>query len=218
MSQKATKKRKRKIQRDVTEVWTERLLRRQNKLIKAGDDKGLRKLQLGRFICLMRLNAGRTQQEAADLAEIGRCQWNRIEMGHVLPHLSTVEKIAEAIRTDLSRLKERAGFAGPKVPLDVDHAFKRFRTSIEHSSYTVQFLIDMCLLWQEFKAEEFGIPKKFEVDIRIPQVVAFVKTRLPITQQLHLAVEIVKSFSEQERRLEEFDYPGFVQLIDRRIS
>jgi transcriptional regulator with XRE-family HTH domain len=155
MPKKANKKRKRKIQREITEVWTERLLKRKHKLIKVGDDEGLRKLELGRFICSMRLNEKRSQQEAADFAEIGRCQWNRIEMGHVLPHLSTLEKMADAIRTDIWRLKERAGYAGPKMPLEVDHAFRRFRTSIEHSRYTVEFLTDMCLLWQEFKAEEF---------------------------------------------------------------
>lgn len=218
MPKKATKKRKRKIQRETTHVWTRRLLARKDKLIKAGDDKGVSKLELGRFICSMRLNEKRSQQEAANFADIGRCQWNRIEMGHVLPHLSTLEKIAEAIRTDISRLKERAGYAGPNVPLDVGNAFRRFRTSIEHSRYTVQFLTDMCLLWQEFKAEEFGIPKRMEVEFRIPQAVAFIKTRLPITQQLELAVAVVHSFSPQEWRLERFNYRGFVQLIDRRIK
>ena len=166
---------------------------------------------------MMRLNAGRSQQEAAESSEIGRCQWNRIEMGHVRPHLTTLEAIAEAIRTDVSRLKERAGYTGPKVPLDVGRAFRSFRRSIEHSHYTVQFLVDMCMLWQEFKAEQFGIPKRLEVDFRIPDAVTFVKTRLPITQQLQLAVAIVDSFSPQEWRLEEFDRAGFIQLIDRRI-
>lgn len=192
-------------------------MKRKNKLIMAGDDEGVRKLELGRFICLMRLNADLSQREASENADLTRAAWNRIEMGYSLPRISTLQQIAEAIRTDVSRLKERAGYAGPRVPLDAGHAFRRFRTSIEHSSYTVQFLMDMCLLWQEFKAQEFGMPKAFEVDFRIPQAVAFVKTRLPITQQLQLAVAIVESFSPQEWRLEEFDRPGFIQLIDRRI-
>jgi transcriptional regulator with XRE-family HTH domain len=215
---KATKKRKRKIQREITEVWTERLLKRKHKLIKVGDDEGLRKLELGRFICSMRLNEKRSQQEAADFADIGRCQWNRIEMGHALPHLSTLEKIAEAIRTDISRLKERAGYAGPKVPLEVGQAFRRFRTSIEHSRYTVEFLTDMCLLWQEFKAEEFAVPKRLEVNIRIPEAVAFVKTRLPISQQLQLIFAVGDSLSPQQWRLEGFERRSLIQLIDQRLS
>lgn len=218
VSKKASKRRKGKIQREITEVWTERLLKRKHKLIKAGDDEGLRKLELGRFICSMRLNEKRTQQEAADLADIGRCQWNRIEMGHVLPHLSTLERIAEAIRTDIWRLKERAGYAGPKVPLEVGPAFRRFRTSIEHSRYTVEFLTDMCLLWQEFKAEEFGIKKRWEVNFQIPEAVAFVKTRLSVSQQLQLIFAVGDSFSPQQWRLEGFDRRSLIQLIDQRLS
>jgi transcriptional regulator with XRE-family HTH domain len=220
VSKNSARKRKRKTQdQDPVNphVWTKPLLRRKHKLIKAGDDEGLLKLNLGRYICNMRLSQDWSQEEAATRADIGRGQWNRIEMGHVRPHLNTLESIADAFHTDVSRLKERAGYAGPKVPLDVGHAFRRFCKSIEHSRYTVQFLMDMCLLWQEFKAEEFRMPKSLEVDIRIPEVVSFVRTRLAMSQQLQLAVELVDGFSVQALRLEKFDRLGFIQLIDLRI-
>jgi transcriptional regulator with XRE-family HTH domain len=218
MPQKTTKTRMGKIQPETTTVWTKRLLKRRQKLIKAGDDKGLCKLELGRFICSMRLSEKRTQLEAADFADIGRCQWNRIEMGHVLPHLSTLERISEAIRTDISRLKERGGYPRPKVPLEVGQAFRRFRTSIEHSRSTVEFLSDMCLLWQEFKAEELGMRKGWEINSGLLEAVAFVKTRLPVRQQLQLIFALADSLSPQQWRLAEFDRRSFIQLIDRRLS
>jgi transcriptional regulator with XRE-family HTH domain len=220
MPRKATKKRKRKIQQAQVEEaeWTGRFLRLRRKLRKAGDEQGLNRLKLARYICGLRLREGWSQQEAADWCEIGRCQWNRIEMGHVLPHLSTLENIADTFRTDVSRLKERAGYAGPKVPLEVGSAFRKFRKSIEHSRHTVEFLTDMCLLWQEFKAEELGMRKGLEINSGILEAVAFVKTRLPISQQLQLIFAVADSLSPQEWRLEGFDRRSLIQLIDRRLS
>lgn len=222
MAKKATKKRKGKSRRAQngggTDAWTGRFPTLRRKLRKAGDEEGLRRLNLGRHICGFRLREGWSQQQAADWCEIGRCQWNRIEMGHVLPHLSTLENIADAFRTDVSGFMKMAGYAGPRVPLEVGPAFRRFRKSIEHSRSTVHFLVDMCLLWQEFKAEEFEMRKGLEVNSGIPQAVAFVKTRLPISQQLQLIFAVADSLSPQQWRLEGFDRRSLIQLIDRRLS
>jgi hypothetical protein len=76
----------------------------------------------------------------------------------------------------------------------------------------------MCLLWQEFKAEEFAVPKRLEVNIRIPEAVAFVKTRLPISQQLQLIFAVGDSLSPQQWRLEGFERRSLIQLIDQRLS
>jgi transcriptional regulator with XRE-family HTH domain len=220
MPQKTTKKRKSKIQRAQVEEaeWTDRFTRLKRKLRKAGDEEGLKKLKLARYICGLRLREGWSQLEAADWTDIGRCQWNRIEMGHVRPHLSTLEKIADTFRINVATMKELAGYPGPRVPLEVGSAFRRFRKAIEHSRHTVEFLVDMCLLWQDFKAEELGMRKGLEVNTGIPEAVAFVKTRLPVSQQLHLIFAVADSLSPQQWRLEGFDRRGLVQLIDQRLS
>jgi len=66
-------------------VWTKYFCRLEEKLKKKGDLEGLRNLKLGRFICLLRVNAGMSQERAAEAAEITRVAWIRIERGRCRP-------------------------------------------------------------------------------------------------------------------------------------
>ncbi len=222
MPQKRAGRQKRKKRRLASEeqepVWTKRSVRLKKKLKKEGDHEGLRKLNLGKLIYSMRKNAGLSQQQAATMAGITRVAWIRIEKGRCRPRQFTLQGIAEAIRTDYARLAERAGYPIASVPPDVGTAFRQFRSSLQHSFSTVQFLMDMCLLWQEYKADELGIRKRFEFDPRIPEAIAYVKTRLSFSQQLQLAIGIVRSTSPQEWQLEQFNPSGFIKLVDYKLA
>src|ERR1043166_8533015 len=97
-------------------VWTKYFCRLEKKLIKRGDSEGLRNLKLGRFICLLRLNAGMSQERAAEAAEITRVAWIRIERGRCRPRRSTLDNIARVLNTNPFGLGNKERYASPNIP------------------------------------------------------------------------------------------------------
>ena len=119
MTRNRAKVRKRKKQegegQEQETVWTEYFCHLKQKLTEKGDSEGLRKLELGRFICLLRVNAGMSQEKAAEAAEITRVAWIRIETGRCRPRRSTVDKIARVLNMNPFGLCKKVSQLGPEL-------------------------------------------------------------------------------------------------------
>lgn len=125
-------------------------------ILKSGNKpKALRKLEVGRYLCMQRLMRGLSQEEAAEELGITRESWNRIEMGRSLPAKRRVRAIADLMKISDNDLMNRCGyFVREEYPEDeLETAVNRLRSVFTESNTESEFIMGVVDVWNEHRNE-----------------------------------------------------------------
>ena len=166
----------------------------------AGNLEGIRRMEFGRVIYHIRRSRSRSlsQRQAAELAELTRIQWNRIENGEALPRPSTIPRLADALKIPPSILFRAAGYDVPKKYFlyDRKRAHERLDAAMEESKNKAEFLLHMEAAWEEWSLDmvcvEVGLPDQIRVQVTAG-LVAYINEHLTKYERVQLAVELVQS-------------------------
>jgi transcriptional regulator with XRE-family HTH domain len=161
-----------------------------------------------------------TQQQAADLVEITRQEWNRIEKGHHLPRPSNIPAIADLLGIAPAALFKKAGYAVPKEfeHYDMRQAQRDLEVALRNSATLVAFLVEMQLIWQEFQQAHTGKKQRLVMDIAYAEILANVLERFSVAQQLQLARDIVERVSPRIASASGINNQRFFDYIDKALA
>jgi transcriptional regulator with XRE-family HTH domain len=193
---------------------------RRKQLEEAGDHEAIKRLYLGAYICDRRVARQLSQGQAADRANITRQEWNRIERGHHLPRQSNIVAIADALDIRPAALFERAGYAVPEEfeHYDMSQAQRDLAFALRNSQTLVGFLVEMQLVWQEFRATQTGSHQRLIMDITYAKVLDVVLEGFSVPQQLKLAREIVERVSPRAAAYHGINNQRFFDLIEKALA
>lgn len=199
---------------------TEEDVRKRSQLEKEGNNEGLKRHIFGAYICQMRDIAKLSQQQAADLANITRQEWNRIEKGHHLPRPSNIQPIADALDINPAALFEKAGYPVPKEfeHYDMRQAQRDLEVALKNNTTLVGFLTEMQLVWQEFQQVQTGRSQRLVMNVTYSKVLDTVLEGFSVPQQLRLAREIVERVSPRISASYGIDNQRFFDYIDKALA
>lgn len=195
-------------------------LKRRRQLQEEGDYEAVKRHFFGAYVCEGRVARGLSQGQAAELANITRQEWNRIEKGHHLPRPSNIVPIADAIDVRPSSLFERAGYPVPIEfeQYDMRQAQRDLAIALKNSQTLVSFLVEMQLVWQEFQAVQTGNHQRLVMDLAYAQVLGVVLERFSVPQQLKLAREIVERVTPRVAAGHGINNQRFFDLIEKALA
>jgi hypothetical protein len=99
-------------------------------------------------------------------------------------------------------LYRRAGYAVPRrlATYDMKRAQKDFDLALLESETLAVFFFHLQSIWQQYKQEKLGLPKKRGQDPAHAEVLALVLEHLPERNRLEMALRIVKTAPTQEKK------------------
>jgi transcriptional regulator with XRE-family HTH domain len=209
-------------------IWMRKHSKKISELRKAGDSKGVRKLQFGMFIRSRRIAEPKlTQEQAAKLGKISRSQWARIEAGKFLPHPRKLSKIADAIDVQVGALYRKAGLEVPRqfARYDQRPAVKDFIIALKECSDFLEFIGRMSWIWQQYKQDQTspGKRKSVHVDLNEAEVLEHLFELMNPSQRIRLARELVRNIDQKTiystlRDAKEFlkDFNHAVKLLEEK--
>jgi transcriptional regulator with XRE-family HTH domain len=181
--------------------WQVKGLKEARRLEDAGDEKGARRVRFGLYIYKVRSEANLTQEEAARRAGISRLRWIQIESGRI-PSFKTLPKIADALSISVAGLYRRISYVAPRrlAKYDMKRAQKDFDLALLESETLAVFFFYLQSIWQQYKQEKLGLPKKRSQDPAHAEVLALVLEHLPERKRLELALRMVKTAPTWEKK------------------
>jgi transcriptional regulator with XRE-family HTH domain len=194
---------------------------RMGELRKAGDSKGVRRLQFGRYVRDRRLAIDNlSQSKAAKLARISPSQWLRIEAGKHLPRPNRIGKIADAIRVEVSALYRMAGYEVPKkyARYDLKAASRDFTIAITESFSFAEFIARMQEVWQLLKQDQKIKRKGFFIDHNQAEIMANIYKVMTPPQRIKLARELVRTIDPKTIRATLRDAPAFIEELEYKVG
>jgi transcriptional regulator with XRE-family HTH domain len=193
---------------------------RRKQLEESGDHEAVKRLDLGAYICDRRVGRRLSQGQAAELANITRQEWNRIEKGHHLPRPSNIVPIADAIDVRPAALFERAGYPVPEEfeHYDMSQAQRDLVIALRNSPSLVAFFVEMQLVWQEYQAVQTGSHQRLIMDVTYAKVLDVVLEGFSVPQQLKLARDIVERVSPRVAADHGINNQRFFDLIEKALA
>jgi transcriptional regulator with XRE-family HTH domain len=184
----------------VDSYFTAARVEKYRKMLMVGNLEGIRRMEFGRVIYQIRRSRSRclSQRRAAELAELTRVQWNRIENGKALPRPSTIPRLADALKIPPSILFRVAGYDVPKEYFlyDRKRAHERLDAAMEESKNKAEFLLHMEAAWEEWSLDtvcvEVGLPDQIRAHVTAG-LVAYINEHLSKHERVQLAEELVQS-------------------------
>jgi transcriptional regulator with XRE-family HTH domain len=162
-----------------------------------------------------------SQGVAAKIAGISRETWNRIEKGKQIPDPANIPAIAQALKVDVVRLFERAGY---EVPLEVQRENRKVLAEKllahgDESVSTVEFALGMIVLWQKEKQKDSANPIRYLIaDKPFVQILIAIQENLSRGQQLRLAKELIQNNPIAELRKARQHSNELFDEIDRQLQ
>jgi transcriptional regulator with XRE-family HTH domain len=202
------------------ECWTEEWRKKRRKLEEAGNEEALHRLMFCRFVCEWRIDAERTQKEAAQVARLTRVEWNRIENCHVFPHRANIPDIAHAIKIEPAVLFRKAGYDVPEEYkiYDKKRVAEEVIIALESSESFAEFLLSMQLIWQCYQQEQLNQPQRLVLDLAYTDIIAIIEERFTPAQKLRLAEELVQRAVPSETKSVGLNPQKFLDALDKALS
>jgi transcriptional regulator with XRE-family HTH domain len=202
---------------------------RYQEMVRLGDLAGMRRMKFGEIL----YNARRlkipdlSQDQAADIAEITRVQWNRIENGVVRPRPSTISGIAKALDITPAVLFLAAGYRVPKEHVHNDRAkaHKWLDDALDESVSEEEFLLYMLLVWVQEQSHMMGtltktscLPEKINFTPGRVKLLASMLKQLSMIERVQLAMELVESSEHHAVEQVAGDLGRFYEFVADRLE
>lgn len=175
-------------------AYAKQYLEKKQRLKESDDSTGLHKLDVGRYLCLLRLTVGLTQEQVAEKLKMSRESWNRYETGQYLPARRRIGGIASLLRTNASDLLERCEYYVDKSLPDyeVEEATQSLQSSFVDSDNLSEFLVRAMMVWDEYRG---AVVQDFETDRKLEDVIKKRKHKYFDTALLQTINQIVNNLS-----------------------
>lgn len=183
------------LQNDLSSTGAMRYYRKKALLESNGDQKGILKLQAGRYLQLLRKMIGLTQKQTAEKLGIARESWNRIESGKCLPTKRRIKDIASVLRASEEKLLELCGyFTDRDFPVyDEEKAYKDLAVAFKNAENIGEFIIDIEYLWNRHREVITGAGYEGEEKLRqLTDDIKHTHLNIPLAQT---AIEITRNLS-----------------------
>jgi transcriptional regulator with XRE-family HTH domain len=203
------------------DAWNKKFTDLKREMERRGDNKGVQKLQFGRYVYWMRkLVPDLSQAKAAKMVGISRSQWIRMEEGKHLPRPHRIPSIADAIRTDINALYRKAGLEIPKkyAKYDLEAAKRGFGITVQEATSFQDFINRVQMIWQNYQQDQTGRRQRIYVDRAQSQLLDLIYNEMTLPQRIRLAHALVQDAMVRDVRAAVPNAQEFFDNLDRAIN